>query len=59
MRVMAKISIPTESGNRAIADGVLPSVMLRTAERWNPEAMYFTTFDGERTAYVIDRKSVV
>lgn len=50
---MARISIPVESGNRAITDGSLPAVIQRTAERWHPEAMYFTTFDGRRTAYLI------
>jgi hypothetical protein len=53
MRVMARISIPVQSGNEAIADGSLPSVIQRTADRWQPEAMYFTTFDGRRTAFMI------
>jgi hypothetical protein len=53
MRVIAKVSIPVESGNRAIVDGSMPSIMRRTAERWNPEAMYFTTFDGRRTALIV------
>ncbi|HET7016091.1 MAG TPA: hypothetical protein VFI65_19375 [Streptosporangiaceae bacterium] len=53
MRVMAKISIPVESGNRAIVNGALPSVIQRTAERWHPEAMYFAAFDGRRTAYLV------
>ncbi len=53
MRVLAKISIPVESGNRAIVDGSLPKVIQRTAERWHPEAMYFTTFDGRRTAFLV------
>ncbi len=53
MRTMAKISIPVEPGNAAIKNGSLPKVMQQTAERWNPEAMYFTTFDGKRTAYVV------
>jgi hypothetical protein len=50
---MARISIPVESGNHAIADGSLPAVMQRTADRWHPEAMYFTTFDGRRTAFMV------
>jgi hypothetical protein len=50
---MAKVSIPVESGNRAIVNGALPAVIQRTAERWHPEAMYFTTFDGRRTAYLV------
>jgi hypothetical protein len=50
---MARISIPVQSGNEAIIDGSLPAVIQRAAERWHPEAMYFTTFDGRRTAYMI------
>jgi hypothetical protein len=50
---MARISMPVESGNRAIKDGTLGAVMQRAAERWKPEAMYFTTFDGQRTAYLV------
>lgn len=45
--------MPVESGNQAIKDGTLGSVIQRAAERWKPEAMYFTTFDGERTAYMV------
>jgi hypothetical protein len=53
MRVMARISIPVESGNRGIKNGTLGAVMQRAAERWKPESMYFTTFDGRRTAYMV------
>jgi hypothetical protein len=53
MRTMARISIPVEAGNSGIQSGSLPKVMQQTAERWKPEAMYFTTFDGRRTAYII------
>jgi hypothetical protein len=53
VRVMAKISMPVESGNRAIKDGTLGAVVQRAAERWKPEAMYFTTFDGQRTAFMV------
>jgi hypothetical protein len=53
MRVMAKITMPVESGNQAIKDGSLGTVIQRAAERWKPEAMYFTTFDGQRTAFMI------
>ena len=45
--------MPVESGNQAIKDGSLGTVIQRAAERWKPEAMYFTTFDGQRTAYVV------
>jgi hypothetical protein len=50
---MARISMPVEAGNRAIKDGSLGTVMQRAAERWKPEAMYFTTFDGDRTAFMV------
>ena len=45
--------MPVEPGNQAIKDGTLAAVIQRTAERWKPEAMYFTTFNGERTAYLV------
>jgi hypothetical protein len=50
---MARISMPVESGNQAIKDGTLGPVMQRAAERWKPETMYFTTFDGQRTAFMV------
>jgi hypothetical protein len=53
MRVMARVSMPVESGNRSVKDGRLPATIQRTAERWKPEAMYFTTFDGRRTAFMV------
>lgn len=53
MRMMARISMPPETGNQAIRDGRLPTVMQQAAQRWRPESMYFTTFDGRRTAYLV------
>ena len=53
MRVMAKISMPVGPANQAIKNHRLGGVMQRAAERWKPEAMYFTTFDGQRTAFMI------
>jgi hypothetical protein len=53
MRVMARISMPVEAGNRAIRDGTVGALMQRAAERWKPEAMYFTAFDGRRTAFMV------
>ena len=45
--------MPVESGNRAVKDGTVGTLMQRSAERWKPEAMYFTTFDGRRTVYMV------
>jgi len=53
MRVMAKVEVPVESGNQGIRSGALPKVIRQFAERWKPEAMYFTTFDGQRTAFLV------
>jgi hypothetical protein len=53
MRVMAKVSVPVEAGNQSIRDGRLPKAMQHAAERWKPEAMYFTAFDGRRTAFMV------
>lgn len=53
MRVMARITIPVAAGNKAVSDGTIGKIMQDTAGRWKPEAMYFTTFDAQRTAYLV------
>ena len=53
MRVMARISIPVDTGNQALRNGTLGKIMQMAAERWRPEGMYFTTFDGQRTAFMV------
>jgi hypothetical protein len=53
MRMMARVSMPVESANQAIKDGTLGTIMQRAADRWKPEGMYFTTFDGRRTAFMV------
>jgi hypothetical protein len=53
MRVMAKVEVPVESGNQGIRSGALPRLIQQFADRWKPEAMYFTTFDGQRTAFLV------
>ena len=50
---MARITVDTEAGNRAIGDGTIGKLLQSAAEQWRPEAMYFTTFDGRRTMFVI------
>ena len=46
MRVMAKITIPIESGSRAVKDGSIGGLIQSAAERWKPEAMYFDMPDS-------------
>ncbi len=53
MRTIAKITIPVESGNRAVSNGTIGKLMQNAAEQWRPEAMYFTAFDGRRSAFMI------
>jgi hypothetical protein len=50
---MAKICMPVESGNKAMKEGTLGKAMQQAADRWKPESMYFTTFDGMRTAFMV------
>jgi hypothetical protein len=53
MRVMARITIPVETGSRAVKDGSIGTLIQDAAERWKPEAMYFGTFEGRRTAFMV------
>ena len=53
MRVMARISVPVESGNQGVKDGSIGKLFQAVAEHWKPEAMYFSTFDGRRTGFVV------
>ncbi len=58
MRMMMTVSVPTETGNKAIVEGTLPKVIGEFIERARPESAYFTTEAGRRTAYfVLDVKS--
>ncbi len=53
MRTMMKVSIPVEAGNAAIKDGSLPKIMQSVLERLKPEAAYFGTENGQRTAFIV------
>jgi hypothetical protein len=53
MRVMARISGPTDRGNTAMTDGSNARLIQELLERWKPEAVYFATIDGQRGAYVV------
>ena len=59
MRVRLKIQIPVEAGNKAIKDGQLPKIMETTLSTLKPEAAYFFTEEGKRTAELfVDLKDV-
>lgn len=50
MRVMMKVSMPVEAGNRGVKEGILPNTVTRFVEQMKPEASYFFPEDGLRTA---------
>jgi hypothetical protein len=53
MRMLMTVEMDTEASNRGIKDGTLPKMMESALERLHPEAAYFTTHDGHRTAYIV------
>ncbi|HBH42557.1 MAG TPA: hypothetical protein DDW26_11800 [Rhizobiales bacterium] len=52
MRMMLRITIPTEDGNRAIKDGSLPKLLQGTMRNLKSEAAYFFAEGGLRTAMI-------
>ncbi len=50
MRVMMKVSIPVEAGNRGVKEGILPETVMRFVEQMKPESCYFFPEGGQRTA---------
>jgi hypothetical protein len=53
MRMLLKVSPRGDAANKAILDGTFAKVLGAFGERFHPEATYFTTEDGERTALLI------
>jgi hypothetical protein len=51
--MMIQVSIPTESGNAAYKDGRLREIMQKAIGELKPEAAYFTTYNGQRTAFIV------
>jgi hypothetical protein len=52
MRMMLKIKMPTESGNRAIKVGTLGKLLDDTLSELKAEAAYFFAEDGDRCAMI-------
>ena len=50
MRMMLKVSIPVEAGNRGVREGIVPKTVMEFVEKMKPEACYFTPMNGNRTA---------
>jgi hypothetical protein len=53
MRMLLRIQMDVEAGNRAIRDGSWAQTMERVMPELQPEAAYFTAQDGKRTGLII------
>lgn len=53
MRTLLKVTVPVETGNRAVADGSLPRVIQDALEKLRPEAAYFFAEGGRRSAFFV------
>ena len=53
MRVLLKASMDTEKANEAIRNGTLGKLIQEAMEQIKPEAAYFTSENGQRTAYMV------
>jgi hypothetical protein len=52
MRMMMKVSIPVEAGNKGVKEGLLPKTFMGFMEQMKPEAAYFLAEGGKRTGYL-------
>ncbi|MDQ0715069.1 hypothetical protein QFZ55_004521 [Streptomyces luteogriseus] len=53
MRVLLKASMDTEKANEAIRNGTLGKLIQESMEQIKPEAAYFTSDHGKRTAFLV------
>ena len=49
MRIMMKVSLPVETANDMVMDGMLSKKIKEILDEQKPEAAYFLTDDGMRT----------
>jgi hypothetical protein len=57
MRTLVTVTVPAATGSRAIKDGSMGKIIGTFQEKWKPEASYFYTVGGDRTAmFVVDIK---
>lgn len=52
MRMLLKMQMDVEAGNRAIKDGSFGEMLERVMGQIKPEAAYFTAIDGKRTGLI-------
>ena len=53
MRFLVQARIPVEHGNAAIKDGSLLSNIQKYLDQTKPEAVYFSSADGQRTIFFV------
>ena len=53
MRMMMKVSIPVQAGNKTIREGILPKTVMKFVEQHKPEGVWFTAENGLRTAFFV------
>jgi len=53
MRMLLKVTIPVEAGNRLVHEGKLGTTIQGILGELKPEAAYFVEDDGERTAFIV------
>jgi hypothetical protein len=52
VRTYLKVNVDVEAGNAAIADGSMGAILENLLRHVEPEALYFTDEDGERTIHL-------
>ncbi|MZF83625.1 hypothetical protein [Streptomyces sp. SID5643] len=53
MRVLLKVCMDTEKSNELIRNGTMGKLLQESLEQIKPEAAYFTSDHGKRTAYLV------
>jgi hypothetical protein len=53
MRVLLKASMDTEKANEAVRNGTMGKLIQESLEQIKPEAAYFTSDHGKRTAFLV------
>lgn len=53
MRMMMKVSVPVEAGNKGIKEGIFPKTVMAFVDKMKPETCFFTAEAGMRTAFFV------
>ena len=53
MRMLMKVNIPVEAGNKAVREGTLGKTIQQILQAQRPEAAYFVAESGQRCGFLI------